>query len=326
MARGEERWQEAKSRQSYRNEEDRRNVRDQGGAKEKVIVVPNSTKAFSSLCGKALVGRMVDFKTLRTFNLLARDAGVNDMATQYISGMLILLSFKDPGAYKRFLEKDENRSYDVEAEILESDREDGEVGDEILESGLRLALMQIGAITREGFSLFNSMDPSSFKAPSSLTQGKKAHPTNSFLTQPRSRKRQRTDDPFDLNEIIGIIQTPASVPSLEPVPRTVDLNSRPMSDPIQKGVAEVVGGDITDGGQELGQGDNLQVLSRLEEEVHDTIGVGSLIGANLLNFRDEARSVILGEGFNGVSSKISSRLMLECLGRVDVVRSTHLYS
>ncbi|KAI3797372.1 hypothetical protein L1987_32628 [Smallanthus sonchifolius] len=45
-------------------------------SKEKVILVPSSINSFYSYVRVALVGRTIDFKTLRTLNVLAKEAGV----------------------------------------------------------------------------------------------------------------------------------------------------------------------------------------------------------------------------------------------------------
>ncbi|KAI3797371.1 hypothetical protein L1987_32627 [Smallanthus sonchifolius] len=39
----------------------------------------------------------------------------------------------------------------------------------------------------------------------------------------------------------------------------------------------------------------------LEQEVSDTIGVGNLIGVNMVNYKDEVRNIMLEEGINGVN-------------------------
>ncbi|KAI3804754.1 hypothetical protein L1987_26547 [Smallanthus sonchifolius] len=248
---------------------------------EKVIIVPSSTKALTSLFGRALVGRSVDFNTLRTFYFLAREVGVLDMFPNSTIG----------------------------AEILGSDREDGEVGEDQAVDPRNCQSSCMG--TKEGVNaagsnlegrvyFFNSLDHSNLNGPSPRAQGKKAQPMDSFLAHRRPRKRQRSDDPFDLNDIIGIVQTPASVSASDPVSRSMDLNSQPLPDPVQEGATVVVTRDESVEDQDHGGGH--LVSSGLDREVQDTIELGSLIGANLHNFRDEVRSFILGEGFNDVSS------------------------
>ncbi|KAI3806999.1 hypothetical protein L1987_22919 [Smallanthus sonchifolius] len=53
-------------------------------SKEKVLTVPSSFNSFANLAGDALVGRTVDFKTHRTLNVLAKEAGVGDLIIQYV--------------------------------------------------------------------------------------------------------------------------------------------------------------------------------------------------------------------------------------------------
>ncbi|KAI3744283.1 hypothetical protein L1987_57360 [Smallanthus sonchifolius] len=151
----------------------------------------------------------------------------------------------------------------IGAEILGSDREDGEVGEDQAVDPRNFQSSCIG--TKEGVNaagsnlegrvyFFNSLDHSNLNGPSPKAQGKKAQPMDNFLAHPRPRKRQRSDDPFDLNDIIGIVQTPASVSASDPVSRSMDLNSQPLPDPVQEGATVVVTRDESVEDQDHGGG------------------------------------------------------------------------
>ncbi|KAI3829763.1 hypothetical protein L1987_03891 [Smallanthus sonchifolius] len=72
---------------------------------EKVIVLPSSTHAFADCFGRALVGRAVNFTTLRTLNVLLRDVGLSGLDIQYIGGLFVLLSFGETRDAEVFLDK-----------------------------------------------------------------------------------------------------------------------------------------------------------------------------------------------------------------------------
>ncbi|KAI3696504.1 hypothetical protein L1987_79522 [Smallanthus sonchifolius] len=131
----------------------------------------------------------------------------------------------------------------------------------------------------------------------------------------KSRKRPRRDDPFGLNELLGLdtVFSPSG-PDLQPqgVGSTevdnnpvLDLNCRPVSssqnsfvlEPLEEG--EIVSDTFEDVAQRNGGGSGTN-SDHIEGEIKDTIDLGRMVGADLQNFRALVKKAILVEGFNVV--------------------------
>ncbi|MFS7982849.1 hypothetical protein Hanom_Chr11g00967611 [Helianthus anomalus] len=57
---------------------------------EDVVVIDPSTFSLSSISGKAVVGRMMEFNKLRFFNLSLKSAGFVEASIQYVGGLTVL--------------------------------------------------------------------------------------------------------------------------------------------------------------------------------------------------------------------------------------------
>ncbi|KAI3785173.1 hypothetical protein L1987_44286 [Smallanthus sonchifolius] len=131
----------------------------------------------------------------------------------------------------------------------------------------------------------------------------------------KSRKRPRRDDPFGLNELLGLdtVFSPSG-PDLQPqgVGSTevdnnpiLDLNCRHVSssqnsfvlEPLEEG--EIVSDTFEDVAQRNGGGSGTN-SDHIEGEIKDTIDLGRMVGADLQNFRALVKKAILVEGFNVV--------------------------
>ncbi|MFS7952644.1 putative RNA recognition motif domain, nucleotide-binding alpha-beta plait domain superfamily [Helianthus anomalus] len=71
------------------------------------INIPHNFRPAGSILGSGLVGRVVDFTTLRTLHYIAKEAGIQDCEIKYLGGLYLLLHFKGSYNKNEFLE---NRS------------------------------------------------------------------------------------------------------------------------------------------------------------------------------------------------------------------------
>ncbi|KAJ0937293.1 putative RNA recognition motif domain, nucleotide-binding alpha-beta plait domain superfamily [Helianthus annuus] len=68
------------------------------------INIPNNFRPAGSILGSGLVGRVVDFTTLRNFRYITKEAGIRDFELKYLGGLYLLIHFKGSYSKKEFLE------------------------------------------------------------------------------------------------------------------------------------------------------------------------------------------------------------------------------
>ncbi|KAI3686647.1 hypothetical protein L1987_80330 [Smallanthus sonchifolius] len=65
-----------------------------GGESDKWIIVPEEVVAFDWLGSKALVGRVMDLRTLNNLHFILKDCGFSEVGIRYLGGLYVLLSFQ----------------------------------------------------------------------------------------------------------------------------------------------------------------------------------------------------------------------------------------
>ncbi|KAI3813610.1 hypothetical protein L1987_18338 [Smallanthus sonchifolius] len=123
--------------------------------------------------------------------------------------------------------------------------------------------------------------------------------------QSRPRKRPRSNDRFNLDEILGLNQAQRVTSFNKEVPvnnnrGNLDLNVRASPVSSSSGQQGSANGGGSDTILEVEDNGISSLNATLENEIWDTVDIGSLVGVDLQGFRDKVRDIILEEGINGV--------------------------
>ncbi|KAI3762467.1 hypothetical protein L1987_52897 [Smallanthus sonchifolius] len=240
---------------------------------ECLVHVPDETRAFQELYGKALVGRCVDVATLTKLNAILNEAGFRYESLSYIGGLSTLIKFD---------------SEELGSDLLNNHEAWGLwfTSLEVREDEIQVAALEVG----KGSSEINNGDP---------------FPHVALADQPQSGKEKRSllDIGNDLNRKAPPFQFPfeSQGSGIRPKfteleegeiridgfnPRELDLNAVASSgDP----------GDSPSGAPSLeGMAVDLP-LETDELELSATVRMGNIVGARLDNFLDLVKSSIDGE-------------------------------
>ncbi|KAI3730455.1 hypothetical protein L1987_61625 [Smallanthus sonchifolius] len=174
---------------------------------DEVIEVPEAVQAFVSKQGRDLVGRTVDFTSLRTLNFLLRKDGwskANVPNTSFESGNCSG-EFVPDSVERKGRSKDFGTSENVE-EVEESVEVTSPRDKEEVNGLVRNPVVQsINAGHGKVDYAFRSADNNDSNRTDPVVSNFEANLVN-VLSQAhsRSRKRPRSEDPFNLNELLGL--------------------------------------------------------------------------------------------------------------------------
>ncbi|KAI3693928.1 hypothetical protein L1987_76884 [Smallanthus sonchifolius] len=263
---------------------------------EILVHVPDETRAFQELYGKALVGRCVDVVTLTKLNSILNDVGFRYESLSYIGGLLTLIKFDSEELGSELLNNHE--AWASWFTSLEEWQEKGPLLDNGNELNLEAPPLQF-PFESQGIGIRPSKRPVILKPKKTPA----VSPVESPLVTSRPKKRSRPDpeDPFNINRFLGTcIFGPYPIATKLEEGENRDDGFNPRDQDLN---AVASSGDPRDPPSRApsieGMADD-PPLENDELELSATVRMGNIVGARLDNFLDLVKISIEGEGNNAV--------------------------
>ncbi|KAI3743512.1 hypothetical protein L1987_61222 [Smallanthus sonchifolius] len=299
---------------------------------ECLVHVPDETRAFQELYGKALVGRCVDVATLTKLNTILNEAGFRYESLSYIGGLSTLIKFDSEELGSDLLNNHEAwgpwfislevREDEIQVAALEVGKGSSEInnGDPFPHVALadqpqsgkeKRSLLDIGndlnrkappfqfPFESQGSGIWPSKKPVILKPKKTPIVSPVGSPL--VTSRPKKRSRPESEVPFNLNRLLGsgIFGPYPEFTELEEGEIRIDgFNPRDLD--LNAVASYGDPGDSPSGAPSLeGMAVDLSVETD-ELELSATVRMGNIVGARLDNFLDLVKSSIDGEGINVV--------------------------